>query len=360
MSKTGNIKWVDSAKGIAIILVVMMYAAYSVGEVAGNVSIFHYIIGFTTPFRMPEFFLISGLFLSIGIGRSWSNFLDKRFVHYLYFYVIWVAILIVVKIGIFSANPILALNYLGWAMVEPYSMLWFIYILAFFSLAAKIAYSLKIPHWVMLLGAAILQITPVQTISVAINNFSEYFIYFYVGYVFATQIFNIINYLQSRIILAIAVLIAFFTINLTLVFFPSYSINIASFELGLAGIPILHLIMALLGSLAVCLVAAMVSKYNFMNWLNWLGAHSIVVYLGFSLPMTISRELFLKMNIINDAGQLTFIIILIAVISPLFLYAIIQKTGIGKFLFERPQWAHIPLKTGRFEPKGKYYNIPAK
>jgi uncharacterized membrane protein YcfT len=28
-------------------------------------GILHYVIGFATPFRMPEFFMISGLFLSL-------------------------------------------------------------------------------------------------------------------------------------------------------------------------------------------------------------------------------------------------------------------------------------------------------
>ena len=53
--------WVDAAKGICIILVVMMYATYNTGEHTGKVGFLHYAIGFATPFRMPEFFLISGL-----------------------------------------------------------------------------------------------------------------------------------------------------------------------------------------------------------------------------------------------------------------------------------------------------------
>ena len=32
----------------------------------------------------------------------------------------------------------------------------------------------------------------------------------------------------------------------------------------------------------------------------------------------------------------------VAIISPLVLYWIVQRTGLGKFLFERPAWAHLP------------------
>ena len=38
--------------------------------------------------------------------------------------------------------------------------------------------------------------------------------------------------------------------------------------------------------------------------------------------------------------------LLTASLSPLVLYWLIQKTGFGKFLFERPAWAHLPGTPG--------------
>jgi uncharacterized membrane protein YcfT len=360
MSKTKRLDWVDSAKGISILLVLMMYAAYSVGEATNTTGFMHYLIGFATPFRMPEFFLISGLFLSMVIGRTWSAYLDRRFVHYLYFYAIWATILIVVKVGIFSFDPIGAISKLGWATLQPYSMLWFIYVLAFFSLAAKIAYSLKIPHWAMLVGAAILQIAPVQTPSYAFNQFSEYLVFFYAGYVFAPYIFELMSWFEKRIFLALGALLAFLVINGALVFLPSHNASPTGFNMGIAGFPVIRLILAFAGSLAVCLSAALLSKIKIMNWLKWLGAHSIIIFLGFSLPLTISREILLKLNLINNTGHLTLIVMLIAIISPIILYKIINITGYGKFLFERPAWAHIPGTSGSLSPKIKLNKAPAE
>ena len=68
-----RLDWVDGAKGISIILVVMMYSVFNVGQDADGIGLFHYVIGFATPFRMPEFFLISGLFLSQVIDRDWRG-----------------------------------------------------------------------------------------------------------------------------------------------------------------------------------------------------------------------------------------------------------------------------------------------
>ena len=58
--------WVDSTKGLSIILVVMMYSACNGGEYTGKVGFLHYIIGSATPFRMPESLLTSGLFPFAG------------------------------------------------------------------------------------------------------------------------------------------------------------------------------------------------------------------------------------------------------------------------------------------------------
>lgn len=89
MSSTKRFGWVDGAKGMSIILVVMMHAAYGTGNATGTPGFMHYIIGFATPFRMPEFFLISGLFLSKVIARDWRRYFDRRVVHYFYFYANW-------------------------------------------------------------------------------------------------------------------------------------------------------------------------------------------------------------------------------------------------------------------------------
>ena len=49
MGKDNRLDWVDAAKGLSILLVVMMYAAYNLGEHTGQIGVLHYIIGFATP-----------------------------------------------------------------------------------------------------------------------------------------------------------------------------------------------------------------------------------------------------------------------------------------------------------------------
>ena len=41
---------------------------------------------------MPDFFLISGLFLARRIDVPWRDYFDKKVVHFLYFYFLWMTI----------------------------------------------------------------------------------------------------------------------------------------------------------------------------------------------------------------------------------------------------------------------------
>ncbi len=87
-----RIDWVDYAKGFCIVMVVMMHSTFGVELAAGQQSWMHAISDFAKPFRMPDFFLISGLFLARAIDRDWTTYLDRRVWHFVYFYVLWLTI----------------------------------------------------------------------------------------------------------------------------------------------------------------------------------------------------------------------------------------------------------------------------
>jgi uncharacterized membrane protein YcfT len=339
-----RLSWVDTAKGISIILVVMMYAVFNVGQDVEGVGLFHYVIGFATPFRMPEFFLISGLFLDQVIARPWRAYADRRALHYFYFYAVWAVIHIVFKIALVSRDPGTALNYLAWAIVEPYGVLWFIYLLAAFSLATKLAYELKAPRWAVWGFGALFQMAHIQTGSYLIDQFCAYFVYFYSGYIFAPLIFRIVESALAQKGIALATLGLYGVVNALLVFSPGYAVLPNEIHPGLAALPGVRLTLALAGSLALCIVAGLITGSKITNWLRWLGEHSIVVYLVFVLPMGVARIGFGKF--IDDPTLLSGVVIVFSILASAALYLLVQWTGRGKFLFERPAWAHLPGTKG--------------
>jgi hypothetical protein len=53
-----------------------------------------------------------------------------------------------------------------------------------------------------------------------------------------------------------------------------------------------------------------------------------------------------KVGIVHDISLLSFIVIAGSILVSVGLYGLTQWTGRGKFLFERPAWAHIPGTKG--------------
>jgi uncharacterized membrane protein YcfT len=78
-----------------------------------------------------------------------------------------------------------------------------------------------------------------------------------------------------------------------------------------------------------------------MGWLRWLGEHSLVVYVAFTIPMSIFRAAAMWSGILTETGLLSLAVLIVATASPVVLYLIIQRVGFGSFLFERPAWARI-------------------
>ncbi len=329
------------AKGLSIILVVMMYAAYNTGKYTGETGFMHYVIGFATPFRMPEFFLISGLFLSQVIARPWRRYADRRVIHYFYFYGLWAFIMIALKEGLYSGAPVETLQSLGFALVEPYGVLWFVYMLGIFGFTAKLLWQVRVPHFFVIPVAAALQMAQIASPSYVVTQFCAYFVFFYSGYAAAPLVFRLAAWMQRHTVSAIAALVVWAVINGLLVFSSGYEVLPIETKMGLAAWPPLHLALALVGSLALCVLGALLSRFSSMEWLRWLGEHSLVVYVAFTIPMSMFRAVVLKSGLISDTGLVSLAVLVVATASPVMLYLFVRHVGHGRWLFERPAWARI-------------------
>ncbi len=73
---TGRVDWVDTAKGLCIIFVVMMHSTLGVEKSAGTEGWMGLVVEFARPFRMPDFFMISACswhWSSTGRGAAIST-----------------------------------------------------------------------------------------------------------------------------------------------------------------------------------------------------------------------------------------------------------------------------------------------
>ncbi|MFD2646515.1 acyltransferase family protein [Devosia albogilva] len=339
--KDNRLAWVDMAKGLSIFLVVMMYCAASVGEDTGQTGVLHWALAFAMPFRMPEFFLISGLFLSQVIARPWKAYADRRVVHYLYFYALWAVIHIVFKVALVGRDPVTAGAYLAWAVIQPYGVLWFIYMLAVFGAVTKLLHDIRAPHWAVLAVAAVLQMAGIHTGSYLVDQFAAYLVYFYAGYVFAPRLFALADWGNRNTLAALGMLAVWAAVNAALVFSPGFRLDPVHIQMGYAALPGVHLLLALAGAAAICLISALLVRLPWMDWLRWTGTKSMVVYVAFVLPMGVARLILLRLGI-EEPNVLSLATMAVAIVAPLVLWWLTEKTGFGRWLFERPGWAHLP------------------
>jgi uncharacterized membrane protein YcfT len=334
----GRVDWVDYAKGFCIVMVVMMHSTLGVEAAAGREGWMHAAVAFAKPFRMPDFFLISGLFLYRVIDRDWRDYLDRKVVHFAYFYVLWVTIQFAFKAPMFAAEVGwhgVGLKYLE-AFIEPFGTLWFIYLLPIFFVVVKL--TRPVPALAIWIVAAVLEIAPIATGWTVIDEFASRFVYFYTGYLFAQRIFAFAEIVQTQPNGAMVGLLVWAFVNGALVL------------AGFADLPIVSLALGLVGAAAVVSVAALMARIDLFSPLRYCGQQSIVIYLAFFLPMAVTRIALLKTGWIADLGAVSLIVTLAGVIGALAWYWAARNTPF-RFLFERPAWARLkPARSPAMQP----------
>ncbi len=330
-----RVAWVDTAKGMCIILVVMMHVVLGIGDRMGAEGFMHPVVAFAAPFRMPDFFLISGLFLARVIDRDWRSYGDKRVLHFLYFYVLWLVIQSLVRFGDVADGSVTGLiEHLAWSMVQPFSTLWFVYMLAIFSVVTKLLRG--VPVWALLGGAALLEIAPIHTGAILVDEFAARYVYFLAGYLLAPQIFRLAAWALAHKPAALAGLALWAVVNGFLALTPSGLTPTGT----LASLPVVSLFAGTLGAVAMVLICALLAGTLLGRPLDYAGRHAIAVYLAFFLPMAVTREILLRLGIIEDVGVISLIVLIVAVVAPLVLERIVRNTPLN-FLFVRPHFLRI-------------------
>ncbi len=343
--RDGRLDWFDYAKGICIILVVMLHSTIGTGEAYRDWGLapqgfMHTVVAYAKPFRMPDFFMLSGLFLSYAIGRGWLHYLDKKLVHFAYFYLLWTTIQVVVRTGATSGlEPGGLSGQLLDALVNPYPTLWFIYVLPLFFILTKAMHG-TVPGWLMLAGAALLQILPVNTGWKVIDSMgAHYYVYFLAGYLLAPRIFALARWAEENSGRALAMVACWAMLNGIMVFTPSPIEGWTS----LAALPVVSLALGGLGAVAMIMIASLMAKADVLGIIRYCGKHSLVLYVSFTIPMATTRVLLLKTGLVADTGLASVIVGLAALAGPLALYLMVRSTPL-RFLYERPDWLVLPYR----------------
>jgi uncharacterized membrane protein YcfT len=329
-----RVDWIDYAKGICIVAVVSMYTTYFANDTYSaiynrqSISWMNYWVEFARPFRMPDFFLLSGLFLGRVVDRPWREYFDKRVLHYLYFFLLWTLIFFFVR-NITPGTDLLGrVRILILMLVKPFHMLWFIQMLSVYCLTVR---------WTRHLPPALVFATVVgleslhldgQKVYIPILLFCQYLVYFYAGFRLSDWVFRLTRWAQEHPLGAVLGLLAWGLANGYLVYLDWAELRGVSVVLGFAG------------ALAIAVGGALLSRYAWMSWLRYLGEHSIVVYLAFFLPLMFLTLAWSHFRITWDQGWSTVLMTVASIVTSLTLYWWTKDTTLD-FLFNRPTWARL-------------------
>ncbi len=326
--------WVDVAKALCIILVVMMHSTLGLQNAVGAEGFLGPVVAFFAPFRIPTFFVLSGLFLARALERRFSDYVRTRILHFAYFYLLWLAIQIALRSGstLLAAPQDVASQFLI-ALIEPHEALWFIHLLIVFSL---VAFALRrVNPSIVLAAAATIHLLRVETGSSLIDEFTSRGVFFAAGWALAPFFLALAKLPREQPLLSFLAVAAFAALNGALVFlYPAEHHPLVGLALGLAGAIAMVLVAAALASLpGIGLRAAA------------LGRHSLAIYLAFTVPMAAGRFVLLNAGVADGGwiglGLGSLLVTLLAIAAPLLAARAVRGTFL-RFLFVRPGQDHAP------------------
>ena len=328
-----RIEWVDYAKGICIIAVVTLYTAGEARSAFDTAGWMQYWVDFAKPFRMPDFFLLSGLFLARVINKPWRHYFDRKVAHFLYFYILWSTIYMIYRIsmGEFAGENLvfIAKSFISMSLFWPFSQLWFILMLPIFFVATRLVKG--IPVWIVFPVLCLVHLFPPVDIKLSMmpEQFFERFVFFYAGYAFATHFFAYARKVQGYPLLTLVMISMCIAVNSLLVFndFLEYTI--------------VTLILGFYGAYAVIAIGALLQKLPNMEWLQYLGANSIIIFLPFYLPMKLISYVMLSMYSGYPPGWFAAVLTVFTLAASVLLYWLAHKINAGLWLLQRPTWVKI-------------------
>lgn len=351
--------WIDYDKGISIILVSYghSYAVLSGhGVIFQDYPLINYLGVFLYGFRMPLFFIISGLLIANSLERKGlKGYLTNRLSNILYPLLVWGIIESTMKV--LSAVDTFSLSEIGTTylnlLIDPRKtgVFWYLNALFFIgTLYAVVRSALKVGIYVQLfLGIVMFTIgTYLRTDGISLGFVSDilgYYVFFAIGdyssklllsekgrkqftsakfYVPMLVLFLLTQYYCSKIILS-----------------PESS-GIAYLERKM---PFIFLLQALIGCTVSISFSFILQKYRWLPSLRIIGYHSLFIYCMQIIVMNFTRIFLTGIAGINNVPLLFFLTWVLGIGIPIFIYSIAMRLGMWwLFTFNKPQLKEIVKK----------------
>jgi fucose 4-O-acetylase-like acetyltransferase len=335
--KASRLRWIDYARGIAIILVCYRHVfegSKEAGVPVGDYNFLEYANIFLYSFRMPLFFIISGLFITRSLQKKGLKlYVEGRARAILYPYFVWGMLQLTLQM-IFTkytnGHPT-ASSYLN-LLYQPRECAQFWYLYALFNVSVLYAftkYFLKLPPvYNIVVGIIFFYLSSLiyqQNIRTGLAfDILHYYIFFAVGDFLGSYLLDEKNkkYLESGKLLLL-ILIPF---GVGQVYFLLENLSHTTGKYMHVEFyqPFVFLLIALVGCVFVINLSFYLQKKNYLKWLTVLGRNSLYIYVSHVIVFSFVRIILNKFFGIQNVA----IILLSGIMSGLFIPLLLYRLAV--------------------------------
>jgi len=348
--------WIDYARGITILLVVYRHVFEGLGNVgpgSDSYGTLKYLNIFFFSFRMPLFFIVSGIFFGGSLDRKGiGEYIGNRFQTIFYPLLIWGSIQVTLQLlfaGYVNAERE-PMNYLH-LIIEPRKIeqFWYLNALFFVSvLYATMRWYLKVKPWQQLLLGVVLYAVSgychIHNINIGfLIDVCFFYMFFAVGDLLADLVLNTKNHKvltswrTTLIALPIFIAIQHYFTYLNLEHRDDYYVQFRQ--------PALFAVTALAGGAFVIHIAFLLQKLDIMRFLRVIGYHSLYIYVMHLMITSSSRIILTKLFGFENIPVLMIISVTIGIILPIILYNVAERAGAWwLFTLKKPIGEKLPAE----------------
>jgi fucose 4-O-acetylase-like acetyltransferase len=340
-----HVGWVDTAKGLGIILVVLGHVLR--GLVAGNLltptPVVEFLDAWIYAFHMPLFFVVSGLFLSRSAAKPAGEFAWDKIRTIAYPYFVWSLITLSIKspLGQIVNQPRTLLE-VSAILYRPIEQFWFLYVLFLLSTVFGFLLKFGMRPWAIVLLAALLYpgILPLPwTGWGALELTRSSAIYMALGVIVgSSQLFRLVSVARAGTLAAIVAIGVFILTSLAIFLETPHPHS-------------LDFILAASGTAAVVALAVLANRAGIDSAISFLGRYSLEIFVAHTMVSAAIRIVIQQFWHVAAPAPYILACTIMGLFGPIFVAIVLKRIGF-RWAFTVPRRSEPSAISGRNENLG--------
>ena len=279
-----RIEWVDAAKGIGILLVVL---GHSLGGMIDSSMLSRsggsaFVVRCIYVFHMPLFFFLAGMFVPRSAHRTFHDYFLNKASLIVYPYFLWSVL--EGSIQYFASrytNNHIAASDLPKIILQPIDQYWFLYTIFLMYMIYWFVYHRRFSNYDFLIFGLLLYAFEAFGLNIVrwdvFHSFCSFLIYFALGAKAGeTSIFTYLRMLNGVRLLGLAI--------------SGYVLIVVAAAVGLSDLPFIHAVFAVAGTVATIASAMLLSCSSvWSSFLRILGVYSLEIYVSHTIFSAAAR-----------------------------------------------------------------------